>query len=257
MTHTLYVVGTPIGNLEDMTPRALRVLAEVGVIASENPLRTRRLLDHYGIDTPMIHFTDAYDRRKEMRLEAVLDALTRGDVALVSEAGMPLVADPGYELVQACLARGVEVTSVPGPTALAAALIVSGLRPSPFVFLGFLPRKSAARRALLHDYVADERTLVAYEAPTRVLDTLRDASAVLGDRPVAVACELTKLYEEVWRGDISRAIAYLEAEEPRGEYVIVIAGHSPGSARPCTARLPKARQPGSREEDGDGVADDA
>ncbi|MFN2158272.1 MAG: SAM-dependent methyltransferase, partial [Anaerolineae bacterium] len=163
MTHTLYVVGTPIGNLEDVTPRALRVLAQVGVIASENPGRTHRLLDRYDIETPMIHFTDAYDRRKEARLAAVLDALARGDVALVSEAGMPLLADPGYELVQAALAQGIEVVPVPGPTALAAALGVSGLCLGPFSFLGFAPRKSAARRALFGEYVFEELARIPVE----------------------------------------------------------------------------------------------
>jgi 16S rRNA (cytidine1402-2'-O)-methyltransferase len=229
MTHALYVVGTPIGNLEDVTPRALRVLAQVGVIASENPGRTRRLLDRYGIETPMIHFTDAYDRRKEVRLAAVLDALERGDVALVSEAGMPLLADPGYELVQAALARGIEVVPVPGPTALAAALSVSGLCPAPFVFLGFVPRKPAARRALFGEYADDARTLVVYEAPSRLRETLRDARAVLGDRRVAIACELTKLYEEVWRGTLGEAVAHWQEEAPRGEYVVVIDG---GGAKP-------------------------
>ncbi|MFL7811927.1 MAG: 16S rRNA (cytidine(1402)-2'-O)-methyltransferase [Anaerolineae bacterium] len=228
MTHTLYVVGTPIGNLEDVTPRALRVLAQVGVIASENPGRTHRLLDRYDIETPMIHFTDAYDRRKEARLAAVLDALARGDVALVSEAGMPLLADPGYELVQAALAQGIEVVPVPGPTALAAALGVSGLCLAPFSFLGFAPRKSAARRALFGEYVGDAWTLVVYESPSRLLDTLHDARAVLGDRQVAVACELTKLYEQVWRGTLGGALLHFQQEEPRGEYVIVIDG---GEAR--------------------------
>lgn len=228
MTHTLYIVGTPIGNLEDITPRALYILARVSVIASEDPLHTRKLLDRYGIETPMIHFTDAYDRGKETRLRAVLEALRRGDVALVSAAGMPLLADPGYELVQAAVARGMRVVAVPGPTALTAALSASGLRPSPFVFLGFAPRKSAARRALFEAYAADARTLVLYEAPSRLLDALRDAHAVLGERPVAVSCELTKLYEEVWRGEISGAIAYVQAQEPRGEYVIVIGGIEEG-----------------------------
>ncbi len=244
MTHTLYIVGTPIGNLEDVTPRALHVLRHVSVIACENPLRTRRLLDRYGIETPMVHFTDAYDRRKEARLQTVLEALDRGNVALVSEAGMPLVADPGYELVQACLARGTEVVAVRGPTALTAALIASGLPTSPFVFLGFVPRKSTARRTLFEAYVEDERTLVLYEAPTRLLDTLRDARAVLGERRVAVGCELTKLYEEVWRGEISGAIAHLEAEEPRGEYVIVIAGGSAG-----LSQIPVRGQPGNAGEE--------
>jgi 16S rRNA (cytidine1402-2'-O)-methyltransferase len=268
MTHTLYIVGTPIGNLEDVTPHALRVLERVGVIASENPLRTRRLLDRYGIETPMVHFTDAYDRRKEARLQAVLEALDRGDVALVSEAGMPLVADPGYELVHACLARGGQVVAVAGPTALTAALIASGLPTSPFIFLGFVPRKPAARRALLEAYVHDERTLVLYEAPTRLLDTLRDARAVLGERLVAVGCELTKLYEEMWRGELSGAIAYLEAEEPRGEYVVVIGpGSAGGNARlrpgspGIEAGLPlreDLREPGApTEEDGYGVVGSA
>jgi 16S rRNA (cytidine1402-2'-O)-methyltransferase len=259
MTHILYIVGTPIGNLEDVTPRALRVLRQVGVIASENPLRTRKLLDRYGIETPMVHFTDAYDRRKEARLQEVLEALARGDVALVSEAGMPLVADPGYELVQACLARGIQVAAVPGPTALTAALMVSGLCPSPFVFLGFAPRKSAARRALFEAYVADERTLVLYEAPTRLLDTLRDALALLGERQVAVACELTKLYEAVWRGEISGAITYLEANEPRGEYVVVIDGvHVADTAAAGSIGGSARLQPGvPREEDGCGLVDDA
>jgi 16S rRNA (cytidine1402-2'-O)-methyltransferase len=257
MTHTLYIVGTPIGNLEDVTPRALCVLARVGVIASENPARTRRLLDRYGIETPMIHFTDAYDRRKEARLAAVLEALSRQDVALVSEAGMPLLADPGYELVQAALARGVEVVPVPGPTALTAALSVSGLRPVPFVFLGFAPRKSAARRALFGEYADDARTLVVYEAPSRLVDTLRDARVALGDRRVAVACELTKLYEEVWRGTLGEALVHLEGEQPRGEYVIVIDGGQTG-LEPFGKLTLRALGRLRRSQEGvDGVADGA
>jgi 16S rRNA (cytidine1402-2'-O)-methyltransferase len=251
MTYALYVVGTPIGNLEDVTPRALHVLGQVTLVASENPLRTRRLLDRYGIETPMVHFTDAYDRRKEVRLQVVLEALDRGDVALVSEAGMPLVADPGYELVEACLARGVPVVAVPGPTALTAALVASGLPTSPFAFLGFAPRKPATRRALFEAFVHDERTLVVYEAPTRLLDTLRDARAVLGERSVAVGCELTKLYEEMWRGELSGAIARLEAETPRGEYVVVI---GPGSAR-LEPGIPGI-EPGATREQGDGTVND-
>jgi 16S rRNA (cytidine1402-2'-O)-methyltransferase len=224
MTHTLYIVGTPIGNLEDITPRALDVLRQVGVIASENPSRTRRLLVRYGIKKPMRRFTDAYDRKKVSRLSAVLDALARGDVALVSEAGMPLLADPGYELVQEVLDRGGRVEVIPGPAALAAALSISGLSCGSFVFLGFVPRQSAARRGLLSAYAHDARTLVLYESPNRLVDTLRDALAELGRRRVAVACELTKLYECVWRGDLGGAVAWFEAEKSRGEYVIVIDG---------------------------------
>lgn len=224
--HTLYIVGTPIGNLEDISPRALQVLRQVGLIAAENPSRTQRLLARYDIHTPMMRFTDAYARQKKERLRAILDALERTDVALVSEAGMPLLADPGYELMQALLDGGVSVVPVPGPTALITALAVSGLPTASFVFLGFPPRRSAARQALFAGSADDERTLVVYESPHRLLDTLRDMRAALGERPVAVCGELTKLHEQVWRGSLGQAIAHFEAEPPRGEYVIVVGGTS-------------------------------
>jgi 16S rRNA (cytidine1402-2'-O)-methyltransferase len=224
MPNTLYVVGTPIGNLQDVSVRALDVLRTVVTIASEDPPHTQRLLARYDIRTPMVHFTDAYDRKKAKRLEVVLDALEQGDVAYVSSAGMPLVADPGYELVQAALGRGIEVVPVPGPTAVIAALAVSALPVAPFTFLGFAPRKSAARRKLLAPYAQDTRTLVLYESPNRLLETLYDTHAVLGERAVAVCNELTKLYEHTWRGSLIEAIAYLESQEPRGEYVVVIGG---------------------------------
>ena len=228
MTHTLYVVGTPIGNLEDITPRALRVLREVSLIASENPSRTQRLLARYDIHTPMMRFTDAYERKKEERLRAILHALERADVAFVSEAGMPLLADPGYELMQAALEQEIDVVAVPGPTALAAALAVSTLPPVPFTFLGFPPRKSVARRKLLREYAQSANTLVLYESPKRLVSTLQDARAELGERQVAVACELTKLYEEVWRGELEGAIAHFKSYPPRGEYVVVIGGAMEG-----------------------------
>jgi 16S rRNA (cytidine1402-2'-O)-methyltransferase len=176
----------------------------------------------------MMRFTDAYDRKKEARLSAVLDALGAGDVALVSEAGMPLLADPGYELVQAALARGFDLSIIPGPTALIAALSVSGVPPVPFVFLGFAPRRSAARRRLLAEYVSDARTLVLYESPNRLLDTLKDAREVLGNRQLAVACELTKMYEEVLRGDIDGVLLALAERDRRGEYVVVLSGKEMG-----------------------------
>jgi 16S rRNA (cytidine1402-2'-O)-methyltransferase len=222
--HTLYIVGTPIGNLEDVSSRTLRTLSEVGLIASEEPSKTQRLLSRYDIRTPMMRFTDAYERKKKVRLQAILNALERTDVALVSEAGMPLLADPGYELVQAVLELGIDVVPIAGPTALTAALMVSGLPSVPFVFLGFPPRKSASRRRVFRAFVQDPRTLVAYESPRRLANTLRDARTELGDRQVAVACELTKLYEEIWHGRISKAVAHLEGETPRGEFVIVIDG---------------------------------
>jgi 16S rRNA (cytidine1402-2'-O)-methyltransferase len=224
MAHTLYIVGTPIGNLEDISAHALDVLRTVTLIASEDPSHTQRLLARYEVHTPMAHFTDAYDRKKAERLRTVLAALEEGDVAYVSSAGMPLLADPGYELVQAALERGVDVVPVLGPTALIAALVVSGLPMAPFSFLGFAPRKSAARLKLFASYACDARTLVFYESPNRLLATLRDAHAALGERAVAVCNELTKLYESTWRGRLSEAIAYLEKDGPRGEYVIVIGG---------------------------------
>jgi 16S rRNA (cytidine1402-2'-O)-methyltransferase len=224
MAHTLYIVGTPIGNLEDISARALDVLREVTLIASEDPSRTQRLLARYEIHTPMTRYTDAYDRKKVERLRAVLNALEQGDVAYVSSAGMPLVADPGYELVQAALEREIEVVPVPGPTACMAALAISGLPPVPFTFLGFAPRKPDARSRLFCPFAGDARTLVLYESPNRLLATLRGARAALGERQVAVACELTKLYEEHWRGSLSGAIARFEDNPPRGEYVIVIGG---------------------------------
>ena len=225
MPHTLYIVGTPIGNLEDISAHALDVLRAVPLIASEDPPHTQRLLARYDVHTPTVRFTDAYDRKKAERLHAVLSALERGDVAYVSSAGMPLVADPGYELVQAALDRGIDVCPVPGPTAWIAALVVSGLPPAPSTFLGFAPRKSAARRRLLAPFARDVRTLVLYESPNRLLATLRDARAALGERRVAVCNELTKLYENTWRGSLSGAIAALEDHAPRGEYVIVIGGY--------------------------------
>ncbi len=222
--HKLYVVGTPIGNLEDISPRALHVLGTVRTIASENPARTRRLLDRYEIETPMLRFTDAYDRKKEPRLRAVLAALEAGDVALVSEAGMPLVADPGYELLQTVRERDIEVEVVPGPTALSAALSASGLQTTPFSFLGFMPRRSQDRQRLLAPYANDGRTLVLYESPNRLLETLRDARKALGERQVAVANELTKMYERMWRGTLEEAVIFWTRNEGRGEYVVVIGG---------------------------------
>ena len=233
MMHTLFLVGTPIGNLEDTSPRALRVLREVGLIAAENPARTQRLLARYGVHTPMVRFTDAYERKKARRTRTVLAALRHADVAFVSEAGMPLISDPGYELVRAVLERGGEVVPIPGPTALTTALLISGLPAVPFLFLGFPPRKPSARRRLFAPLADDERTLVLYESPNRLVATLRDAHATLGARPVAVCGELTKLYEEVWRGDLEAAVAHFAAHPPRGEFTLVIGGapHLEGDSR--------------------------
>jgi 16S rRNA (cytidine1402-2'-O)-methyltransferase len=221
---TLYIVGTPIGNLEDISPRALNVLREVQLIASENPPRTQRLLARYDIQTPMMRYTDAYQRKKRQRSAAVLDALNKGDVALVSEAGMPGLADPGFELIAAAQRQGARIVAVPGPTALSAALSVSGIPAERFVFLGFLPRASSARRKLLTSLVDSPFTIVAYESPHRLLDTLAALDDLFGDRLMAAACELTKLYEEIQRGTAAELLAHFAEQRPRGEFTLVIAG---------------------------------
>ncbi len=221
---TLYVVGTPIGNLEDITLRALRVLKEVGLIAAEDTRKTRVLLDHFEIRTPL---TSYFEHNKLGKLDLILDALERHDVALVSEAGMPGLSDPGYELIRAALARGVDVVVVPGPSAVVSALVASGLPTDQFVFVGFLPRKSGERKAFLRSLAHETRTLVAYEAPHRVLDSLRDLREVLGNRPIAVARELSKIHEEFVRGTLDEALAHFEQHAPRGEFTFVIGGAQP------------------------------
>jgi 16S rRNA (cytidine1402-2'-O)-methyltransferase len=227
---TLYIVGTPIGNLEDISERALLVLRQVPLIAAENPRRTQRLLARYGIETPMMRYTDAYERKKRQRMEAVLSALEGGDVALVSEAGMPGLADPGYELIAAARERGGPVVAVPGPTALSTALSVTGLPGDRFLFLGFLPRGMSARRELLASLVDSPFTLVTYEAPHRLLDTLADLEDLFGERPMAAAAELTKLFEETQRGTAAELIDHFRAHRPRGEFTLIIA---PLLSPPC------------------------
>ena len=220
---TLYIVGTPIGNLEDISPRALRVLESVELIASENPPRTQRLLARYGLSTPMMRYTDAYERKKEQRMAAVLAALGQHDVALVSEAGMPGLADPGYELISAALERGIPVVPVPGPTALSAALSVAAIPAERFIFLGFLPRRKGQRRALLESVADRPFALVAYESPHRLVDTLGDLARLIAKRPIVLACELTKMYEEVRRGSAEELLSQFQEQRPRGEYTLVVA----------------------------------
>ena len=224
---TLYLVATPIGNLEDITLRALRVLREVSLIAAEDTRHTRKLLTHYGIPTPT---TSYHQHSPQARREQLLAALAAGDVALVSDAGTPALSDPGYELVRDALAAGYPVVSLPGATAAVSALVASGLPTGAFTFLGFLPRKSAERRVALERVRTAAETLVLYEAPHRLSATLADLRTVLGDRQIAVARELTKLHEEWLRGPISRIEAhYAGGTQPRGEYTLVIAGAEPGA----------------------------
>ena len=226
---TLYLVATPIGNLEDITARALRVLREAGLIAAEDTRHTRQLLAHFDIHSPM---TSYYEHNKLAKLDQILSALAAGDVALVSDAGTPGLSDPGYELVRAALHAGHAVVPIPGPSALLAALVASGLPTDAFVYLGFLPRKGSDRQRLFASAVREPRTLVAFEAPHRLLDTLRDVEATLGDRPVAVARELTKLHEEIFRGTASTARAHFAEKEILGEITLVVGGAPEAAQEP-------------------------
>ncbi|OQY21318.1 MAG: 16S rRNA (cytidine(1402)-2'-O)-methyltransferase [Anaerolineaceae bacterium 4572_32.2] len=221
----LYLVGTPIGNLEDITLRALRILEEVDLIAAEDTRRARILTQRYEIETPV---TSYFEGNKITKLETVLRALGTGDVALISEAGMPGLSDPGYELVCAAIERGYPVTPIPGPSAPVVALVVSGLPSDSFLYLGFLPRRRNERRKLLTEAASERRTLIAFESPHRLRKSLADFEAVLGDRPLAVCRELTKLHEEIWRGSIAEARAHFDEVEPRGEFTLVIGGAPEG-----------------------------
>ncbi len=218
---TLYMVGTPIGNLEDVSLRALRILGEVDLIAAEDTRRTRKLLTHYEINTPL---TSYHEHNKLTKLDELLSTLQYKDVALVSDAGMPGLSDPGYELIRAAIVRGIPVVPVPGPSALITALVVSGLPTDSFLYLGFLPRRRKERRQLLTSVAGERHTLVAFEAPHRLLASLADLKAMLGDRRIALARELTKLHEEVWRGGIGQALAHFEENPPRGEFTLIIEG---------------------------------
>lgn len=218
---TLYLVATPIGNLEDISARALRTLREVKLIAAEDTRVTRKLLAHFDIHVPLISY---YEHNKLTRLESILDRLREGDVALVSDAGTPALNDPGYELVRAALQAGHRVSPIPGPSAPIAALIASGLPTDSFLYCGYLPRKRAERRAFLEDVANVPHTLLFLESPHRLTESLQDLGAVLGDRPAALARELTKLHEEIWRGDLTSAAAHFAS--PRGEFVIVVSGRT-------------------------------
>jgi 16S rRNA (cytidine1402-2'-O)-methyltransferase len=218
---TLYVVGTPIGNLEDVTFRAVRVLREVELIAAEDTRTTRKLLRMHAINTPMTSFHDFSGPGKAHRLAA---RLANDDVALVSEAGMPGLSDPGYPLIRAALEGGHFIVPIPGPSAILAALVASGLPMHAFHFLGFLPRRSGERRQALAAVAEEDATLVAFESPHRLLASLADAAAVLGDRPMAAARELTKRFEEVVRGPVSELRERFAREAPRGEFTLVFGG---------------------------------
>jgi 16S rRNA (cytidine1402-2'-O)-methyltransferase len=218
---TLYVVATPIGNLEDITLRALRILGEGGLIAAEDTRSAHTLLSRHGISTPV---TSYFEHNKLAKLDTILARLDEQDVALISEAGMPGISDPGYELVCAAIDRGFPVVPIPGPSALISAVAVSGLPTDRFLFVGFLPRTKSERRRLLAEIGGERGTIVAYESPHRLVASLADVLAELGDRRMAAARELTKLFEETVRGTVSEVLAHFQATPPRGEFTLVIEG---------------------------------
>lgn len=213
------MIATPIGNLEDITLRALRLLGSVRLIAAEDTRHTGRLLQHFKITTPQVAY---HEHNKLARLDTILQALAEGDVALVSDAGTPAINDPGYELVVAAIAAGYAVVPVPGPAAPIAALIASGLPTDRWVFVGFLPSRGAARRAFLGEWAVLPATLICFEAPHRLRAALTDLLTVFGDRRMAAARELTKLHEEWIRGTISTVQTHFAAHNPRGEFTLVI-----------------------------------
>lgn len=222
MAGVLYVVATPIGNLEDITLRALRVLKEVDLIAAEDTRHTKGLLAHYGIPTPM---TSCHGHNERAKAHALVERLGRGEnIALVSDAGTPTISDPGYRLVREAVRAGINVVPIPGPSALTAILSASGLAVGAFVFEGFLPPKTRERRARLRELESESRNLVFYEAPHRLRDSLQDLFQILGDREVVLAREITKVYEEFIRGRLSQVKAEVERREVRGEIALIVGG---------------------------------
>lgn len=218
---TLYLVATPIGNLEDMSPRAIRILHEASLIAAEDTRHTGNLLKHFEIATPL---TSYFEHNKLNKLDFILGKLSSGDVALVSDAGTPAINDPGYELVRAALASGFDVRPVPGPSAPVAALSVSGLPTDAFLYLGYLPSKKSERRKFVGQVADLPYTLIFLESPHRVIESLEDLLASIGDRRICVAREMTKMFEEYWRGNISGAVEYFKSKEVRGEFTLVVEG---------------------------------
>jgi 16S rRNA (cytidine1402-2'-O)-methyltransferase len=220
---TLYLVGTPIGNLGDMTVRGLEVLRSVDTIAAEDTRHTGKLLHHFQIDTPQISY---HEHNEQQRIPELIDKLQAGkSIALVTDAGMPGISDPGYQLVAACVVAEIQVIPIPGVTAAITALSASGLPTDRFVFEGFLPAKGEPRRERLRSLPGESRTMIFYESPHRLRQTLGDfADTFGGERQIVLARELTKLHEEFWRGTVANAIAHYTHTEPQGEYTIVLAG---------------------------------
>ncbi len=230
MPGTLYLVATPIGNLSDITHRALQVLRDVDLIACEDTRHTHKLLSHYGITTKTVSY---HEHNEQQRAEQLIDQLKQGsNIAVVSDAGTPAVSDPGFRLVRAAIENEVAVVPVPGPSALISALVAAGLPTDEFFFAGFLPARTNARRARLSELQSVPGTLIFYEAPHRLAATLKDAYEILGERDAVVARELTKVHEEIRRGRLSELSEHYEREEPRGEIVVLIDRNVISAAKP-------------------------
>jgi 16S rRNA (cytidine1402-2'-O)-methyltransferase len=228
MPGTLYIVATPIGNLEDISLRAIRILKEVNLIAAEDTRHTGKLLAHYDIGTPL---TSYHEHNEKAKARLLVERLLQGQsIALVSDAGVPAISDPGYRIVVEAIKAGIQVTPIAGPSALTAALSVSGLPTDRFVFEGFLPAKKKERRDRLKALCGETRTLVCFEAPHRLIDSLRDLHELFGDREVVVAREISKIHEEYWRGAVSDVIDKLAGQELRGEMTLVVRGSAGESA---------------------------
>lgn len=257
---TLYVVATPIGNLEDITLRAIRTLKEVSLIAAEDTRRTRILLDKYGITTPL---TSLHDRNEAKKSGFLIERILNGeDVAYVSDAGTPGISDPGYILIRDAVALGIRVVPIPGASALIAAISVSGLPMESFLFLGFLPSKSVRRRQTLTSLSDEKRTLIFYESPHRLLASLNDVAAVMGNREIVVSREMTKLFEEFLRGPAVEVIKKLEKVTIRGEVTLIVGGCSGKSpeysdeeiVRRCEQMLNECGEDSSRRDIADRLA---
>ncbi|MEM1253220.1 MAG: 16S rRNA (cytidine(1402)-2'-O)-methyltransferase [Cyanobacteria bacterium P01_H01_bin.21] len=222
---TLYLVATPIGNLEDITFRAVRILQEADLIAAEDTRHTGKLLHHFQIETPQLSY---HEHNSQRRIPQLIEKLQAGQtIALVSDAGMPGISDPGYELVCACAEAGIVVSPIPGAAAVVSAIAASALPSDRFTFEGFLPVKGKARNERLAQLAIESRTMVLYESPHRLLKTLADLQTHLGgERRVTLARELTKRYEEFWRGTVEEAIEHFTTTEPRGEFTVAIAGQT-------------------------------
>lgn len=223
MSGTLYVVSTPIGNLEDITLRALRILKEVAIIAAEDTRHTQKLLSHFDIHTTL---TSYHDFNKEEKTPVLLSKMAEGaSIAIVSDAGTPTLSDPGFYLIREAIRAGLPVSPIPGPAAALAALAVSGLPPDRFVFEGFLPKKKGARARRLEQLKPDPRTLIFYESPFRIVGLLEEIKTILGDRPVVVAREITKMFEEFIRGTVTEVLEKIGKKTMKGEITLVVGGN--------------------------------